>query len=130
MPNPGPIEYPAASARVKVVYDEIMATRKVDWINNFWKMLANDPDNLERTWRNTRDIMSAGALDAVTKELIYLAVSATNGCEYCLASHTASARKKGMTEAMHGELMAVIALANGNNALASGYRAEVDEAFK
>lgn len=129
MPNPGPIEYPAASARVKVVYDEIMATRKVDWINNFWKMLANDPDNLERTWRNTRDIMSAGALDAVTKELIYLAVSATNGCEYCLASHTASARKKGMTEAMHGELMAVIALANGNNALASAYRTEVDEAF-
>ena len=129
MPNPGPIEYSAASARVKVVYDEIMATRKVDWINNFWKMLANDPDNLERTWRNTRDIMSAGALDAVTKELIYLAVSATNGCEYCLASHTASARKKGMTEAMHGELMAVIALANGNNALASGYRTEVDEAF-
>lgn len=130
MPTPGPIEYANASPRVKAVYDEIMTTRKVDWINNFWKMLANDPETLERTWRNTRDIMAPGTLDAVTKELIYLAVSATNGCEYCLASHTASARKKGMTDGMHGELMAVIALANGNNALASGYRTEVDEAFK
>src|SRR5215471_12257827 len=101
-----PIEYADASPEVRAVYDDIMATRKIDWINNFWKVLANHPANLKRTWESIKQIMAPGALDARTKELLYLAVSITNGCEYCIASHTAAARKAGMNDAMYGELLA------------------------
>jgi AhpD family alkylhydroperoxidase len=124
------LEYDQASPRVRAVYDDIMATRKVDWINNFWKAIANDPDTLERTWHSIKQVMAAGALDPLTKELIYIAVSTTNGCEYCTASHTAAARKKGMSDAMLGELLAVVGMANETNALAVGYRVEVDAAFQ
>ncbi len=124
------IEYSTASPRVRAVYDDIMATRKVDWINNFWKAIANDPATLERTWLSVKQVMAPGALDPLTKELIYIAVSTTNGCEYCIASHTAGGRKKGMTEAMFTELMAVVGMANETNALVNGYRVEVDEAFR
>ncbi len=130
MPALPPIEYADASARVRAVYDDIMTSRKVDWINNFWKALANDPPALERTWESVKQVMAPGALDALTKELIYVAVSTTNGCEYCIASHTAAARKKGMTDAMLGELLSVIGMANETNALVNGYRVEVDAAFK
>jgi AhpD family alkylhydroperoxidase len=126
----GMVEYADASPEVRAVYDDIMATRKTDWINNFWKTLANDPATLRRTWESLKAVMAPGALDALTKELIYLAVSATNQCRYCMASHTASARKKGMTDEMLGELMAVIGMANQTNALAAGYQVEVDEQFK
>ncbi|MFN0179502.1 MAG: carboxymuconolactone decarboxylase family protein [Gemmatimonadales bacterium] len=124
------LEYDQASARVRAVYDDIMATRKVDWINNFWKAIANDPETLERTWHSIKQVMAAGALDPLTKELIYIAVSTTNGCEYCTASHTAAARKKGMSDAMLGELLAVVGMANETNALAVGYRVDVDAAFR
>jgi uncharacterized peroxidase-related enzyme len=124
------IEYDDASPEVREIYDDIRATRKTDFINNFWKALANHPPTLRRTWDNIKSIMAPGALDAVTKEMIYLAVSATNQCQYCMASHGASARNKGMTEEMFGELMAVVGLANHTNALAMGYRVEVDEQFK
>jgi len=107
-----------------------MATRKTDWINNFWKVLAQDPAQLRRTWEGIKQVMAPGALDALTKEMIYLAVSATNQCGYCLASHSASARKKGLTDAMMHELMAVIAMANATNSLAAGYQVEIDERFK
>ena len=126
----GLIEYKDASPEVRAVYDDIMATRKTDWINNFWKALANDPVTLRRTWESIKQVMGPGALDALTKELIYLAVSATNQCRYCMASHSASARKKGMTDEMFSELMAVIGMANETNALAAGYQVEVDEQFK
>src|ERR1700746_4128043 len=106
------IEYDEASAEVRAVYDDIMTTRKTDWINNFWKALANDPATLKRTWQDIKQIMAPGALDALTKEMIYVAVSVTNGCGYCIASHTAAARKKGMTDAMFAELMAVVGMAN------------------
>ena len=124
------IEYQEASAEVRAVYDDIMATRKVDWINNFWKALANHPPTLERTWESIKSVMADGALDPLTKEMLYLAVSATNGCEYCIASHTASARKAGMSDEMLGELMAVVGMANETNRLADGYQIEVDEAFR
>ena len=124
------IEYENASPEVRAVYGDIMATRQVDWINNFWKALANHPPTLRRTWESIKQIMSPGALDALTKEMIYLAVSATNQCGYCIASHTASARKAGMTDEMLGELMAVVGMANETNALASGYQVPVDEKFK
>src|SRR5512138_2060133 len=124
------IEYAQASAEVRAVYDDIMATRKTDYINNFWKALANHPPTLKRTWESIKQVMAPGALDALTKEMLYLAVSATNGCEYCIASHTASARKQGMTEAMLGELMAVVGMANETNSLADGYQIEVDETFR
>jgi len=124
------IEYADASPEIRAVYDDIMATRGVDWINNFWKALANDPATLRRTWESIKQIMAPGALDPLTKELIYVAVSVTNNCDYCLHSHTASAVTKGMTDAMFGELMAVVALANGNNRLANGYAIEVDERFR
>ena len=127
---PGIVEYADASPDVREIYDDIMATRKTDFINNFWKALANDPATLRRIWDNNKQIMAPGALNAVTKEMIYLAVSATNQCQYCMASHSASARNKGMTEEMFGELMAVVGLANQTNALAMGYRVEVDEQFK
>ena len=124
------IEYAQASREVKAVYDDIMKTRGVDWINNFWKALANDPAELERVWRNVKQVMAPGALDPLVKEMVYVAVSATNGCEYCTYSHTAAARKRGMTDAMLMELMAVVGLANETNRLANGYQVEVDAAFK
>src|SRR5208337_5529161 len=126
----GLIEYPQASAEVRAVYDDIMAVRQTDWINNFWKALANDPATLRRTWDSIKQIMAPGALDALTKEMIYLAVSASNQCPYCIASHTVSARKAGMTDAMFAELMAVVGMANETNRLVSGYQVEVDERFK
>jgi len=126
----GLVEYADAGPEVRAVYDDIMATRKTDWINNFWKALANDPATLRRTWESARQIMAPGALDAVTKEMIYLAVSATNQCPYCIASHTASARKAGMTDAMFAELMAVVGMANETNRLSSGWQVEIDERFK
>src|SRR5579863_3185697 len=125
----GLVEYEDASDEVREVYDEIMTTRKTDWINNFWKALANDPKTLRRTWASIREIMAAGALDPLTKEMIYLAVSVTNQCGYCIASHTAAARKAGMTDAMLSEVMAVVGMANESNRLASGYQVEIDERF-
>ncbi|HZS50171.1 MAG TPA: carboxymuconolactone decarboxylase family protein [Bryobacterales bacterium] len=124
------IEYADASPEVREVYDDIMATRKTDWINNFWKALARDPVTLRRTWQSIKEVMAPGALDALTKEMIYLAVSATNQCAYCIASHTAGARKAGMTDQMFAELMAVTGMANETNRLASGYQVEIDEKFK
>jgi AhpD family alkylhydroperoxidase len=124
------IEYAQASPEVRSVYDDIMQTRDVDWINNFWKVLANDPRELRRVWANVKQVMAPGALDPLVKEMIYVAVSATNGCEYCTYSHTAAARKKGMTEAMFMELMAVVGLANETNRLANGLRPEVDPQFR
>jgi AhpD family alkylhydroperoxidase len=126
----GLIEYQDASPEVRAVYDDIMATRQVDWINNFWKALAHDPATLRRTWESIKQIMAPGALDALTKEMIYLAVSATNQCGYCIASHTAGARKAGMTPAQLAELMAVVGMANESNRLASGYQVEIDDRFK
>jgi AhpD family alkylhydroperoxidase len=123
------IEYAEASAEVRVVYDDIMKTRGVDWVNNFWKALANDPALLARTWAQVKEVMALGALDPLVKEMIYVAVSATNGCEYCTYAHTAAARKKGMTEAMFMELMAVVGLANQTNRLANGLRVPVDRQF-
>ena len=125
----GLIEYNDASAEVRAVYDDIMATRKTDWINNFWKALAHDPATLRRTWQSVKEIMAPGALDSLTKEMIYVAVSATNQCGYCIASHTAAARKAGMTDAMLAEVMAVVGMANESNRLASGYQVEIDERF-
>ena len=126
----GFIEYQDASPEVRAVYDDIMTTRKTDWINNFWKALAHDPATLRRTWQSIKEIMAPGALDSVTKEMIYLAVSATNQCGYCIASHTAAARKAGMTDAMFAELMAVAGMANETNRLASGYQVEIDDRFR
>ena len=124
------IEYQDAREEVRAVYDDIMKTRGVDWINNFWKALANDPRELRRVWENVKQVMAPGALDPLVKEMVYVAVSATNGCEYCTHSHTAGARKKGMTDAMLMELLAVTALANKTNRLANGLRVPVDPQFK
>jgi AhpD family alkylhydroperoxidase len=124
------IEYKDASPEVRAVYDDIMATRKTDWINNFWKAIAHDPATLMRTWESIKQIMAPGALDALTKELLYVSVSVTNNCSYCIASHTASARNKGMTDAMFHELQAVIGMANETNKLVTGYQVEIDEQFK
>ncbi|MBV8535965.1 MAG: carboxymuconolactone decarboxylase family protein [Alphaproteobacteria bacterium] len=130
MPTVAMIEYQDASPEVRAVYDDIMATRKVDWINNFWKVLATHPPTLKRTWESIKQVMAPGALDPVTKEMIYLAVSITNGCEYCTYSHTAGARKAGMNPAMHAELLAIVGMANETNKLADGYRVPVDEKLK
>ncbi len=124
------IEYADAGPEVRTVYDEIMATRHTDWINNFWKAIAHDPATLRRTWQSVKEIMAPGALDALTKEMIYVAISATNQCAYCIASHTAAARKAGMTDAMFAEVMAVVGMANETNRLASGYGVEIDERFR
>jgi len=126
----GLIEYEQASTEVRAVYDDIMRTRQTDWINNFWKALAHDPVTLRRTWHSVKEIMAPGALDALTKEMIYIAVSATNQCGYCIASHASAARKAGMTADMLSELMAVVGMANETNRLASGYQVEIDERFK
>jgi AhpD family alkylhydroperoxidase len=121
------IEYEDASGEVRAVYDDIMATRKTDWVNNFWKALAQHPETLRRTWESVKQVMAPGALDPLTKELIYVAVSVTNNCEYCITSHTAGARLKGMDDAMLHELMAVVGMANETNRLANGYQIPVDE---
>jgi AhpD family alkylhydroperoxidase len=130
MPTVPLIEPEDASPEVKAVYDEIMAARGVDWVNDFWKAIANDPATLKRTWASLKEVMAPGAIDPLTKELIFIAVSVTNGCNYCISSHTAAARAKGMTGAMLGELMAVVGMANETNRLATGYQVEVDERFK
>ena len=124
------IEYEQASPDVRAVYDEIRATRQTDRVNNFWKAIAHDPATLRRTWQSVKEIMLPGALDALTKEMIYVAVSVTNQCNYCIASHSAAARKAGMTDSMFSELMAVVGMANETNRLASGYQVEIDEQFK
>ena len=124
------IEYADASAEVREVYDDILTTRKTDYINNFWKALAHDPATLRRTWESVKQIMAPGALDPLTKEMVYLAVSASNQCGYCIASHTAAARKAGMTDAQFAELMAVVGMANESNRLASGYQVEIDDRFR
>lgn len=130
MSKPKPIEYAEASPAVRAVYDDIKQTRNVADVNNFWKFLAHDPAGLKRTWEGIKEIMADGALSPLVKELIYVAVSVTNGCGYCIASHTASARKAGMTDAMFAELMAVVGMANETNRLANGYRVPIDEAFE
>jgi AhpD family alkylhydroperoxidase len=124
------IEYEMASETVRAVYDDIMRTRKTDWINNFWKVLAHDPALLKRTWETLRDVMAPGALDPLVKEMIYIAVSATNGCEYCTYSHTASARSKGLTEPQLMELLATVGMANETNRLANALRPPVDVQFE
>jgi AhpD family alkylhydroperoxidase len=124
------IEYDKAPPAVREVYDDIMQTRRVDWINNFWKALANDPAELRRTWEHVKQVMAPGALDPLVKEMVYIAVSATNGCEYCTYSHTASARKQGLSDAMLMELMAVVGLANHTNRVVNGLRVDVDGRFK
>lgn len=124
------IEYDQASPEVRAIYDDIRATRRTDYINNFWKALANDPAELARTWAATRDVMAAGALNPLVKELVYLAVSVTNNCEYCIRSHRAAAEGKGMSPEMFTELMAVVALANANNRRANGYMVDVDERYR
>ncbi|MCO5069666.1 MAG: carboxymuconolactone decarboxylase family protein [Rhizobiaceae bacterium] len=124
------IEYEDANPEVRAVYDDIMATRKSDWINNFWKVLAHDPAHLKRTWEALKEIMGPGALDPLTKELIYVAVSVTNGCEYCTYSHTAAARAKGMSDAQFSELIAVVGKANETNRLVNGLRPPVDPQFQ
>jgi uncharacterized peroxidase-related enzyme len=126
----GLIEYEDATPEVRAVYDDIMATRKTDWINNFWKAIAHDPATLKRTWEDIKQIMARGALDALTKEMIYVAVSVTNQCHYCIASHTASAQKQGMTDAMFKELMAIVGMANETNKMVTGYQVEIDDQFK
>jgi AhpD family alkylhydroperoxidase len=124
-----PIEYAQASDEVRAIYDDIKTSRKVDDVNNFWKYLAHDPVTLRRTWQSLKEVMAPGALDPLVKEMVYLAVSVTNGCGYCIASHGAAARKAGMTDAMFGELMAVVGMANETNRLVNGYRVPVDPAF-
>ncbi|WP_018263021.1 carboxymuconolactone decarboxylase family protein [Methylobacterium sp. WSM2598] len=120
-----------ADPRVKAVFDDIRATRGSPFINNFWRGLANQPAVLERTWRSLKQVMAAdGALDPLTKELIYIAVSTANGCSYCIHSHTAAARAKGMSEAQHGELLAVIGMASETNALVTAMQIPVDPEFQ
>jgi len=126
----GLIEYQDASPEVRAVYDDIMATRKVDRVNNFWKAIAQDPALLKRTWESIKQIMAPGALDPLFKEMVYVAVSVSNGCEYCIASHTVSAQKQGMTPEMFHELMSVVGMANETNRLVKGYQVEIDAAFK
>jgi AhpD family alkylhydroperoxidase len=125
-----PIEYRDAPAAVKAVYDDIKKTRNVPDVNNFWKHLAHDPATLKRTWESIKEVMAPGAIDPLVKEIIYLAVSVSNGCGYCIASHTAAARKAGMTDAMFSEVMAVTGMANETNRLANGYRVPIDPAFE
>jgi alkylhydroperoxidase AhpD family core domain len=126
----GLIEYDVANAEVRAVYDDIMTTRKTDWINNFWKAIAHDPVLLKRTWQDIKQIMAPGALDPLTKEMIYVAISVSNQCDYCIASHTASAKNKGMTDAQFKELMSVVGMANETNRLVAGYQVEIDERYR
>jgi len=127
---PHAFEYADASPQVRAVYDDIKHTRDVPDVNNFWKYLARDPALLKRTWESVKEVMAPGALDPLVKEMLYVAVSVTNGCGYCIASHGAAARKAGMTEAMFGELMGVVGMANETNRLANGYRVPIDAAFE
>jgi AhpD family alkylhydroperoxidase len=129
MTRPRPVEYVAASPEVRAVFDDIKTTRNISDVNNFWKYLAADPALLKRTWETQKAVLAPGALDPLVKELIYLAVSVTNGCSYGIACHTALARKAGMTEAMFGELMAVVGMANQTNRFADGFRLPIDDAF-
>ena len=130
MPMVPLIEEGAASAEVRAVFDDIKKTRNTDWINNFWKALANHPPTLQRTWESLKEVMAEGALDPLTKELVYLAVSISNGCQYCTASHGAAAKRQGMSKEMLGELIAVVSMANETNRLADGYRVPIDERFE
>ncbi len=125
-----PIEHAEAPDSVREVYEDIMRTRQVEDVNNFWKYLAHHPPTLKRTWESLKDIMAPGALDPLVKEMVYVAVSATNNCEYCIRSHTAAARRQGMTEEMFGELMAVVGMANETNRLVNGYQVQLDDALK
>jgi len=127
--KPQPVDYASASDEVKAVFDDIMASRHVPDVNNFWKYLANDPVALRRTWSSLKEVMAPGALDPVVKEMVYLAVSITNNCGYCIASHHSGAEKAGMTPAMFAELMSVIGMANETNRLVNGYRVPIDAAF-
>ena len=129
MSKPKPIEYANASPEVRAVFDDIKTSRNVPDVNNFWKYLANDPKTLKRTWESVKEIMAPGALDPLVKEMLYVAVSVTNGCGYCIASHGAAAEKAGMTPEMFGELMAVVGMANETNRLVNGYRVPIDPAF-
>lgn len=124
------VEYDEASPEVRAVYDDIMATRDVDWINNFWKALAQHPATLARTWASLKAVMAPGALDPLVKEMIYVAVSTTNNCEYCINSHLAAARRAGLSDEMLGELLAVVAMANETNNLANAYQVEVDDRIR
>ena len=124
------IEYEAANDEVRAVYDDIMATRGSDWINNFWKALANDPATLRRTWEGLKTVMAPGTLDPLVKEMLYIAVSITNNCTYCINSHTASARAKGLDDAMLSELVAVVGMANETNRLVIGYQVELDDVLQ
>ena len=126
----GLVEYKDASPEVRAVYDDIMATRKTDWVNNFWKAIAHDPATLKRTWEDLKQIMAPGALDPLTKEMIYVAISISNQCDYCVASHIAGARRLGMTDDQLKELIAVTGFANSNNRVVAGYQVEIDERFK
>ncbi|MDH3694909.1 MAG: carboxymuconolactone decarboxylase family protein [Gammaproteobacteria bacterium] len=130
MPHVKPIEYDDASSDVKAIFDDIKTTRGVPDVNNFWKYLAKHPTTLRRTWESLKEIMAPGALDPLTKEMIYIAVSASNNCDYCVHSHSASARQKGMTDEMLGELLAVVGMANETNRLVGGYQVEIDEQLK
>lgn len=130
MPKPQAINYEDASAEVRAVYDDIKTSRKLDDVNNFWKYLANDPKTLRRTWESVNEVMAPGALDTLTKELVYVAVSVTNNCSYCIASHSAAAAKAGMTDAQFAELIAVVGMANETNRLVNGYRIPIDAAFE
>ena len=129
MPMVRMVEYEEASPEVRAVYDDIMATRKTDWVNNFWKVLASHPPTMKRMWENVKQVMAPGTLDPLVKEMIYVAVSVTNGCEYCIHSHTAAARARGLTDAQLAELLAVVGLANDTNRLANGYAIPVDPQF-
>ena len=130
MSKPQPIDAAEASPEVRAVFDDIKALRNVEDVNNFWKYLARDPVGLKRTWESVKQVMAPGALSPLVKEMIYVAVSVTNNCGYCIASHTASARKAGMTEAMFAELMAVVGMANETNKMVTGYQVEIDQQFK
>jgi AhpD family alkylhydroperoxidase len=130
MPKPQPIEHADASPEVRAVFDDNKTSRNVKDVNNFWKYLANDPVTLKRTWESLKEVMAPGALDPLVKEMVYLAVSVTNGCGYCIASHGAAASKAGMTQAQFGELMAVVGMANETNRLVNGYRVPIDPAFE
>ncbi|MDW8342281.1 MAG: carboxymuconolactone decarboxylase family protein [Geminicoccaceae bacterium] len=127
---PRPIEYASAPPEVRAVFEDIMRTRGVPDVNNFWKYLANDPKTLRRTWESLKEVMAPGALDPLVKEMIYIAVSITNGCEYCIASHIAAARKRGMTDEMFAELVAVVGMANETNRLVQAWGVPVDEQFR
>jgi len=124
------IEENQAAGKVKEVFDDIKSSRGITEIPNFWKSLANSPETLERTWTSLQQVMKKGALDPVTKELIYVAVSVTNGCEYCVKSHSLAAKKKGATNDMINEMIAVVGMANETNRLVEGYQVEVDEIYK